>query len=213
MPQQPAPPVQIPVMEQYQEQDQSQSAIAGDNILNDYSNNSTESRSNSSGTSNFSGSLSNIAIQNNNTGYFQYEREVRIPTTSLNLTSYTETNSSGIALTLSIPLGGRQKRLAYRQIEKRIEEVEINNAARQLSACANVNAAGFSVSDWNTVGLPLCNNLIVAKADPVSAVDEYKKLIQEQREAMQKQNVLIQKLLIQIDNMQTETNNPFRSNG
>lgn len=211
MPQQPAPPVQIPVMEQFQEQNQL--TEIGDNVINDTSNNSSESRSNSSGTSNFSGSLSNIAIQNNNTGYFQYEREVRIPTTSLNLTSYTETNSSGIALTLSIPLGGRQKRLAYRQIEKRIEEVEINNAARQLSACANVNAAGFSVSDWNTVGLPLCNNLIVAKADPVSAVDEYKKLIQEQREAMQKQNVLIQKLLIQIDNMQTETNNPFRSNG
>lgn len=211
MPQQPAPPVQIPVMEQFQEQNQL--TEIGDNVINDTSNNSSESRSNSSGTSNFSGSLSNIAIQNNNTGYFQYEREVRIPTTSLNLTSYTETNSSGIALTLSIPLGGRQKRLAYRQIEKRIEEVEINNAARQLSACANVNAAGFSVSDWEAVGLPLCNNLIVAKADPVSAVDEYKKLIQEQREAMQKQNVLIQKLLIQIDNMQTETNNPFRSNG
>lgn len=195
--------------EQLQQQDQYQ----GDNILNDYSNNSTESRSKSENRNNLSGSLSNVAIQNNNTGYFQYEREVRIPNTSLNLSVWADDYNQGVQATLSIPLGGRQKKMAYEQVQTRIDENRINNVARQLTACANVDAAGFDIVDYEVLGLEACKVLSKRKVSVPEVTSDYRAIIEEQKAALAKQQLAIQKLLIRIDQLQTENSNPFESNG
>ena len=200
IPPQPVQPFQF--QQQGQAQDQSQT---GGFVLNDNSNTETTSKSKSENQNNLSGSLSNVAIQNNNDDYFQYERGVRIPTTSLNLSGWASEHDHGVQVSLSIPIGGKAKKLAKAQIQKRTEEIQINNVARQLSTCANVEAANYQITDYDALGLGACKYMSkLAKAD--TSIQEYQKALKDQQ-------LLIQKLLIRIDNMQTENGNPFKSPG
>ena len=200
------PPAQYPV-EQYQTQNQQQELPV--NIENN-NEAETSAKSKAENSNQLEGSMHNVQVNNNQSGYYQYERGIRMPTTTLNLTGWADDMSHGGSLTLSIPLGGSKGKYAKRQINARIREVEVDTVARELSACANIDAAGFEIIDYEALGLTNCQFLRKVSRTPVqNAKDELNSYIDQ----INKQQRIIESLMKRLDEMSTERGTEFKTPG
>lgn len=198
--------------QQQQQQQQGQAQNQGDVYLNDNSDDSITSNPVYNNASHLGGTLNNTQINTSHNTYVQYERGGRIPVQTLNLSGWKSQYDHGIMLTYSIPIGGKNVKLAKRQVEARIQETENDLKLRNLSACANIHAAGFTITDYEALGLGECSYL-QAKAQPNVVLEKTQDEMAMLIEANKKQQILIQKLMKRIDEMQTETNNPFSNPG
>lgn len=176
--------------------------------VNDNEKNETYSRSSSRNANNLSGSLANYQINNNYDNFFQYENGVKIPATSLSITGFASEYDYGAVVTLNIPIGKGNRKLARRQIEGRVEQTRTNNVTRKLESCATIHDAGFDITDYDALGLSECKYMSKRQviADASEAVRNYQDTIRQQQ-------IMIDKLIKRIDRMETERGNPFNSRG
>lgn len=201
------PPQAPPVAQQQQDQNQQQGQNSDINV-NDKS--STESTSKSDNKNNLTGSLSNVQINNNNTGTHTFEYGVKIPTTTLTIGGWANENDHGGQVFLTIPLGGSTTKLAKRQINTRVRQMNIENNARALKVCDNMANAGYEILDYEALGLEHCKFVKKVSQSPVAnAQDETKAMLQ----TIQQQKAMIEALMKRLDQMSTEKGTEFKTNG
>ena len=68
-----------------------------------------------------------------------------MPETTINLSGYGNKNDYGFIGTVSIPIGGRSRKLIQRGLEHRVAQYELENERTYLSACASINDQGYVV--------------------------------------------------------------------
>ena len=208
MPQYIPPSTTVPAdwkQEQHQNQNQNADAYVTNN---DYS--SQESESNADNRNNLNGSLSNVQINNNNTGTYQYEYGVKIPSTTLTIGGWANENDHGAQIMVTIPLGGGNRKLAKRQVNTRVRQMEIENRARTLKVCDNLWAGGYEILDYEGLGLADCQQIRKVAQTPVqNAKDETQALL----DTIQKQQAMINALMQRLDQMNTNNGGSFKTRG
>lgn len=149
-----APPAIVQPVSQSQEQNQEQQqynapVINSSNANNAGANSATESNA----ALNQEGSLNNIQVNNDSSNsVYRFGNGLDRPTTSLGVTAYSHSGSSGIAATLFIPLGGNTSKQHESLVNSRIKRIDLDNQAIAIqselelaTACAKIAAANVVI--------------------------------------------------------------------
>lgn len=192
----PAPtPAQQKMLQDFQqEQNQKQNQSQDDNINNNFTptdSSTANSVSDSENVVSQSGSLLNIQQNNSFDTFFRYSNGTHVPTATFNINATALPNNKFIATAgVVIPLGGKSKKLAHR-------EVDLHAVAREASVCTGLINADIDVSEVES--LSFCSKykkvVKVAKVD----LQDSLKLLKEQQRTIE----ALQLRLIQIQNTPT----------
>lgn len=163
----PSPPAVV--QPSSQQQSQNQSSYNAPSIESSNTNNAgSESNSESTGLLNQSSELSNIQVNNSNTGVFGFGLDTFSPTPTINVTGYTHGGHSGVAATFTVPLGGTVGRQHRRLIDSRIKRIDLDNNAVALqselelaTACAKIAASGAVIDYSQFPSLARCKYVSV----------------------------------------------------
>ena len=147
-PQEPARPVQ-----ERPAPNSNPSTTISDLLQQQVQNADTESRSDSSSVN--SASQSNVQI-NNNSNRIAVDG-IKIPETTLSISAYGNENDLGGILTVNIPIGGKSRKSARRNLNLRNQQRNLAFQADYASACANIADGGFVVTK-NATTLSLLSN-------------------------------------------------------
>lgn len=189
----PATPSQMKMLQDFQ-QEQKQNQSQEDNINNNFTptdSSTSNSVSDSENVVSQSGSLLNIQTNNNFDTFFRYSNGTHVPTATFNINATALPNNEFVATAgIVIPLGGKSKKLAHR-------EVELHAVAREASVCTGLINADIDVS--KVEALSFCANykrtIKVAKTE----VNDSLKLLKEQQRTIE----ALQLRLIQMQNAPT----------
>lgn len=212
MPVQTAPPQVTPVVHQYPV-----SHSAGD-LFND-NGNSSESSSRSTGViSQESASYnSQVNVMNNSSIGYGVGQTHPIPIFYGHMTMNPEYNYYEAVVGIAVPLGGKSKKESLARLKASRRAIEIDNRFRTMSGCASIASQGYII-DYSLLApddpLLECQTITaraVIELPPQRADHQAQELI----EGYRKQQLLIQKLLNRIDQLENEngTNSPFRTPG
>lgn len=209
----PAMPAPVPAPQQQQQQQVPYSTQAADL----FNGNSSKSDSESTGVISQEGMMSNTQVNIMHNTHIGYGSGNTHPVPVFTGTMRYNPNYGDFEaiVGISIPLGGKSTRISRERLQASRDKIIIENRFRELSGCSNIMKAGYSINyAMLEANDPLWKcQAIFASAEielpPVSSLtDEY-------RLELQKSQVLIQKLLKRIEQLEHENGkgNPFTPPG